>query len=74
MTVSPAEHADLKDRVGKVEDRVLRAEDRIDKVEARFDRLDGMVLLVKVILGTSLIAAVAGVASLIDLLSHRMPG
>ncbi len=71
--ITEREHADLEGRVGKVENRLEKVEDRVDKVEGRFDRLDGMVILVKVIFGASVVSAIAGVLALVDLLSHRLP-
>ena len=66
--IGPREHADLIKRVDGIEVRVGNVETRVDRTEARQDRLDGMLILLRAVFGASVIAAIAGVIALIELL------
>lgn len=72
--ITEREHTDLVLRVDKHDTRFEKVEDRVDKMESRQDRVDGMMTMLRLIFGASVIGAITGILALAELIVHSTGG
>ena len=68
--ITEREHGELVARVGRGEQRMDRMGDDIGAIRHRLDLIEGMAFMLRLIFGTSIVAAVAGILALIEVASH----